>query len=170
MDIRVDTLQTKFSLDGTTFSVMGGERIITTPARLMRVSKADMPPIWEELPVKPTSQPRFGQRDYAASRFAMDGEKATVSFETVVYNDQKAATSVLMGMLSKIGFLKLTKVEVGDIGAMIEVEGRPGRRMKAIAFVERNVFGLIMLSCNPNCVASDSWLISMARLMASRMN
>lgn len=136
----------------------------------MRVSKADMPPLWEELPVRISSQPRFGQRDYAASRFAMSGDKATISFETIVYNDQKTATAVLVTTLSKIGFLKLTKLDVGDSGAMIEVEGRPGRKMKAVAFVERNVFGLIMLSCRPECTASDSWLISMARLMASRMN
>jgi hypothetical protein len=76
---------------------------------------------------------------------------------------------VLTSTLSKMGFLRLSKVDVGDAGAMIEVEGKVGRRMKAIAFVERNVFGLVLLSCTPDCVASDSWLISMARLMASRM-
>jgi hypothetical protein len=118
-------------------------------------------------------QPKFGQRDYAAAKFLMrdnEVEKAALTFETVVYNDQRTAAAVLMGTLSKMGFLQLSKVDVGDAGAMIEVQGRAGRTMKAIAFVERNVFGLVMLSCVPDSSASDSWLISMARLMASRMH
>jgi hypothetical protein len=172
MSIRADDLETRFSLDGTTFSLLGGERAITRPAREMSISRVDLPPKWEELRVKASDQPRFGQRDYAAAKFLIrdeGAEKAVLSFETVVYKDQRAAASVLMGTLDKMGFLRLSKVDVGDAGAMIEVEGRPGRKMKAIAFVERNVFGLVLLSCTPDCSASDSWLISMARLMVSRM-
>ncbi len=173
MSIRVDELEMSFSVEGTTFSLLGGERAITMPAREMSISRADLPQRWEERPVKIMEQPKFGQRDYAAAKFLMrdqSGEKAALSFETVVYNDQRTAAAVLISTLSKMGFLKLSKVDVGDAGAMIEVEGKVGRRMKAIAFVERNVFGLVLLSCTPDCVASDSWLISMTRLMASRMH
>jgi len=172
VSIRVEELETRFSLDGATFSLLGGERAIVTPAREMILSKGDLPPAWEERPVRPTDQPRFGQRDYAASRFVMsggDGERAAVIFEAVVYRDQSTAAAVLAGTLGKIGFLRLSKIDLGDVGAMIEVPGKAGRRMRAIAFVERNVFGLVMLSCRSDCSASDSWLISMARLMASRM-
>jgi hypothetical protein len=173
MSIRADELETRFSLDGTTFSLLGGERAITTAARDMSVTRADLPSRWEERPVKVMDQPKFGQRDYAAAKFLMrddEVEKAALTFETVVYSDQRTAAAVLMGTLSKMGFLQLSKVDVGDAGAMIEIQGRAGRTMKAIAFVERNVFGLVMLSCMPDCSASDSWLISMARLMASRMH
>jgi hypothetical protein len=172
LSIRVDEEEMSFSFDGTTFSLLGGERAITTPAREMSMLRTDLPPRWEERPVNIVDQPKFGQRDYATARFLMrdqTGEKAALSFETVVYNDQKTAARMLMSMLSKMGFLKLSKVEIGDAGVMIEAEGKVGRKMKAIAFVERNVFGLVMLSCTTDAAASDSWLISMARLMASRM-
>jgi hypothetical protein len=53
---------------------------------------------------------------------------------------------------------------------MMEAAGKAGRRMKALAFVERNVYGLIMLSCDSDCNVSDSWLIGMGRIMVSRMH
>ena len=172
MSIRAEELEMSFSLDGTTFSVLGGERAITTPARDMNMKMSDMPPKWAEKQAKLLDQPKFGQRDYFVTKFSlMDGskERANISFETIVYKDQKTAMALLIGTLSHMTFLRLTKVEVGDVGAMIEVRGRADRRLKAVAFVERNVFGLIMLSAATDYTVSDSWLISMARLMVSRM-
>lgn len=160
-----------FSLDGKSFSSMDGERPIRTPALDMCIGSEDLSPRWSEMKVSVLEQPKFGQRDYAVRRFAMieDGrEKATVSFEVVVYNDQQTATRVLAGTLGKMGFLRLTRLDVGDMGAVVEVAGHPSRRLRALMFVERNVMGLIMLSTTMDRQASDSWLISMGRLMASR--
>lgn len=172
MSIRVGESEVSFSLEGTTFSVIGGERAITTPAREMSITAGDMPARWTESKVRVMDQPKFGQRDYAATRFHQgegSAEKANISFETVVYSDHQTAAGVLMGTLGKMSFLKLSKVDLGDAGAMVEVVGHPSRRLRAIAFVERNVVGLIMLSSKRDSSISDSWLISMARVMASRM-
>ena len=43
-------------------------------------------------------QPRFGQRDYATSRFSIveDGvERAVISFEVVIYSDRHTAQCIL---------------------------------------------------------------------------
>jgi hypothetical protein len=132
----------------------------------------DLPARWVERPMQVPSRPHTGQQDYAASKFALlDGgrPKGLVSFETVVYKDQRTATDVLVGTLSRISFLKLSKLDLGDAGVMIELAGKPGQVMRAIAFIERNVYGLIMLSCEPDRLVSDTWLIGMARTMAGRM-
>lgn len=85
-----------------------------------------------------------------------------------MYNDRETAARVFAGTLAKMGFLRLTRLDLGDMAAMIEVAGHPSRRMRALIFTERNVMGLIMLSTSSERQASDSWLISMGRLMASR--
>jgi len=142
------------------------------PASEMIIVPNDLPTRWAEVPVQATEKLRIEQGNYAVSRFAlMDGkkEKGQLSFETVVYPNQRAAVDVLVKTLSKMTCLKLTKVGLGDAGAMMEAVGKAGRDMKAIAFVERNVYGLIMMSCDADCSVSDSWLISMGRVMVSRM-
>jgi len=151
---------------------LDGERCITAPAAAMCVTVDDMPSRWIERTQNVTDQPRLGQRDYACARFAVeeDGrERALVSFEAVVYKDAATAAGVFIGTLKSLGFMDLSKLDVGSMGAMLRVAGRPGKEMRAVAFAERNVFGLIMLSRSPDCPVSDSWLASMARLMASRM-
>lgn len=160
-----------FSLEGETFTSIGGERPIRTPARDMCVGPEDLPPRWRERKVSVMEQPKFGQRDYVARRFAVvEGgvEKANVSFEVVVYKDHRTAGSVFAGTVEKMGFLHLSKLDLGDMGAMIEVPGQPSRDLRALVFTERNVLGLIMLSSAKDYKVSNSWLISMGRLMASR--
>ena len=163
--------QAAFSFDGETLSGMELERPIRTPARDMCIRSDDLSPRWKEKKVSVLEQPKFGQRDYAVRRFVIseDGvEKAATSFEVVVYNDRETAARVFAGTLAKMGFLRLTRLDLGDMAAMIEVAGHPSRRMRALIFTERNVMGLIMLSTSSERQASDSWLISMGRLMASR--
>lgn len=172
MSIRADESETLFSLEGDSFSAMDGERPVTTPARQMCIRAEDIPSKWSEKRISVMNQPKFGQRDYASVRFCIEDEgveKATVSFETVVYKDAPTAAGVLVGTLKSLGFLNISKLEVGAMGAMVDVPGQPSRSLRALAFVERNVFGLILLSHSKDCPVSDSWLISMARLMVSRM-
>lgn len=160
-----------FSFDGDVFSSTGGERPIRTPARDMCICPEDLSPRWSEKKVSVLEQPKFGQRDYAVRRFVIseDGmEKAAASFEVVVYNDHSTAARVFAGTLGKMGFLRLTRLELGDMAAVIEVPGHPSRKMRALIFTERNVMGLIMLSTSSDRQVSDSWLISMGRLMVSR--
>lgn len=171
MSIRAGDSET-FLVEGNSFSTMDGERVITTPAKLMCIRTEDIPTRWVEKRVSVMNQPRFGQRDYASARFCIEEgglEKAIVSFETVVYKDAPTASGVFVGTLKSLGFLNLSKLQVGDMGAMVEVPGQPSRRLRAVLFAERNVFGLILLSHAKDSVVSDSWLISMARLMVSRM-
>jgi hypothetical protein len=146
--------------------------LIETPAREMSIGLDDLPARWVERPLQEPSRPRIGQLDYAGSKFALregDRYKGLVSFETVVYEDRRTATDVLVGTLSRIPFLKMSKLDLGDAGAMVEMAGKPGQVMKAIAFVERNVYALILLSCEPDNSVTDIWLIRMARIMAARM-
>ena len=136
----------------------------------MCIRSEDLSPRWKEKKVSVLEQPKFGQRDYAVRRFVIseDGvEKAATSFEVVVYNDRGTAARVFAGTLAKMGFLRLTRLDLGDMAAMIEVAGHPSRRMRALIFTERNVMGLIMLSTSSERQASDSF-ISMGRLMAFR--
>lgn len=171
MTTRAGESQMVFSLEGETFSSVGGERAIRTPALDMCIRAKDMPARWKERRTSVMDQPRFGQRDYASSRFYIEEggvEKAAINFETVVYKDHRSAASVFAGTLSKMGFLRLSKLDLGDMGAMIEVPGQPSRHLRAVLFTERNVMGLIMLSCATDQHISDSWLISMGRLMVSR--
>ncbi len=160
-----------FSFDGEVFSSTGGERPIRTLAKDMCICPEDLSPRWSEKKVSVLEQPKFGQRDYAVRRFVIseDGmEKAAASFEVVVYNDHSTAARVFAGTLGKMGFLHLTRLELGDMAAVIEVPGHPSRKMRALIFTERNVMGLIMLSTSSDRQVSDSWLISMGRLMVSR--
>lgn len=171
MSARDGDTQMVFSMDGQTFASVGYERPIRTPARELCVGPEDLPPRWRERRVSVMEQPKFGQRDYIARRFAVvEGgvEKANLSFEVVVYKDHHTASSVFAGTLSKMGFLHLTKLDLGDMGAMIEVPGQPSRDLRALLFTERNVMGLIMLSTAKDYHVSNSWLISMGRLMVSR--
>jgi len=160
------------SVDGETFSSIGGERPIRTPARQMCVGPTDMPLRWSERKVSVLEQPKFGQRDYAVSRFAITDdngkESALASFEVVVYSDHQTAARVFVSTLKKMGFLRLTKLDLADMAAIIEVPGHPTRKLRALIFTERNVMGLIMLSTVSERYASDAWMISMGRLMASR--
>mgnify|MGYP000874265886 CR=1 FL=1 len=168
---REDGSDVVLSVKGKVFSSIDGERPIRTPAKDMCVMPADMPPRWSEMKVSVLEQPKFGQRDYAVRRFVLsdDGkEEALASFEVVVYNDHQTAARVFASTLSKMGFLRLTKLDLADMAAVIEVPGRPTRRLRALIFAERNVMGLIMVSTISDRYASDSWLISMGRLMVSR--
>lgn len=172
MSIKVVEPEVSFELEGTRAGLNGGERPIVRPAIEMNIAPKDMPTRWAEVAVKQPEQLRAEKGGYAVSRFVMmDGRKdlGQLSFETVVYRDRKTAVEVLVKTLSKMSCLKLSKVDLGDAGAMMEAVGKAGRKMKAIAFVERNVYGLIMMSCDAECKVSDSWLISMGRLMVSRM-
>ncbi|MBI0583823.1 MAG: hypothetical protein ISF22_06295 [Methanomassiliicoccus sp.] len=172
MSIRVVEPETIFSMEGNDRSLNGAERPIVRPAREMIIGPGDLPTRWAELPSRASEQPRLGQRDYAAAKYVlMDDrkEKGQISFETIVYKDHKMAVDVLVGMVSKMATLKLSRLDLGDAGVMIEAEGKVGRKMKAVAFIERNVYGLIMLSADSASNISDPWLISMARIMASRM-
>jgi hypothetical protein len=160
-----------FSLGGRTFSSIGGEREIHTPAREMCICGADLSPKWREKAISVMVQPKFGQRDYAVAKFVVEEqsqEKALLSFETVVYKDHDTAAGVFAGTLKHMGFLKLSKLDLGDMGAMIEVQGSPNKTLKAILFTERNVMGIIMLSSARDYNVPDAWLVSMARLMAGR--
>jgi hypothetical protein len=172
MSIKVVEPEVSFELEGTRTEIRGGERAIARPASEMNIVPNDLPTRWAEVPVKAAEQLRHEQGSYAVSKFAlMDGRKVKgqLSFETVVYRDQKTAVDVLVKTLSKMTCLKMTRVGLGDAGAMMEAVGKAGRSMKAVVFVERNVYGLIMLSCDEECKVSDSWLISMGRIMVSRM-
>ena len=164
--------ETILSLSRRTFPGMDGEQPIRTPARDICVTAEDMPLLWREEKVSVMEQPRFGQRDYATSRFSIveDGvERAVISFEVVIYSDRHTAANVFSGTLGKMRFLHLARLELGDMGAMIEVPGHPSRRLCALLFTERNVMSLIMLSVSRDHEISDRWLISMGRLMASRI-
>jgi hypothetical protein len=173
MSIKVVEPEVSFQTEGTRVGPRAGEHVITRPASEMNIVPGDLPTRWAEVPVKLSEQLRLEKGDYAVSRFTlMDGHKdrGQLSFETVVYPNRKAAVDVLVKTLSKMTCLKLTRVDLGEAGAMMEAVGKAGRRMKAIAFVERNVYGLIMLSCDEECSISDSWLIGMGRTMVSRMH
>lgn len=150
----------------------GREDLIETPAREMSIGLDDLPARWVERPMQEQSRPRIGQQDYAGSKFALlegDRPKGMILFETVVYQDRRTAADVLVGTLSRIPFLKMSKLDLGETGAMVELAGRPGQVMRAVAFVERNVYALIMLSCEPDTMVTNTWLIGMARVMAARI-
>ena len=173
MSIRAVETELPFDVQGSKAEPRGGERAIVRPAGEMTIVPSDLPTRWAEVPVKASEKLHHDSENYAVSRFAlMDGrkEKGLLSFETIVYRNHKAASDVLVKMLSRMSCLKLTRVALGDAGAMMEAAGKAGRRMKALAFVERNVYGLIMLSCDSDCNVSDSWLIGMGRIMVSRMH
>lgn len=172
MSIKVVEPEVSYELEGTRGNLNGGERTIARPASEMNIVSQDLPTRWAEVPVKQPERLHGDKDSYAVSRFAMmDGRKdlGQLSFETVVYRDRKTAVDVLVKTLSKMSCLKLSRVDLGDAGAMMEAVGKAGRKMKAVAFVERNVYGLIMLSCDAECKVPDSWLIGMGRLMVSRM-
>ncbi len=172
MSIKVVEPEVSFELEEARAGLNDFERPIIRPASEMNIVPRDLPSRWVEVPVKMPERLGANNERYAVSRFVMkDGEKdlGQLSFETVVYRDRKTAVDVLVKTLSKMSCLKLSRVDLGEAGAMMEAVGKAGRKMKAIAFVERNVYGLIMLSCDSACKVSDSWLISMGRLMVSRM-
>jgi hypothetical protein len=172
MSIKVVEPEVSFQIAEARTNLRGGERVIARPAREMIILPNDLPTRWAEVPVNAAEQLRPEQGSYAVSRFVlMDGrkERGVLSFEAVVYPDQRTAVDVLVKTLSKMTCLKLTRVSLGDAGAMMEAVGKAGRSVKAMAFVERNVYGLIMMSCEAECNVSDSWLISMGRIMVSRM-
>ncbi len=144
---------------------------IRTPASRMSIFSEDMPLVWEHERSKVMGQPNFGQRDYAASNFKLVNagqQKATISFETVVYKDAANAMSMFGTMVSKLGPLSLSKLDVGDIGVMIQTNDRPSKRFKAISFVQNNVIGIIMASSSDDRQIPDVWLVKLARLMSSR--
>ncbi|MDW5563999.1 MAG: hypothetical protein SA339_12325 [Methanomassiliicoccus sp.] len=173
MSIRVVEPEVSFDMEGARVELQGYERAIDRPASEMIIVPNDLPTRWTEVPIKPSERLREEKVDYAVSRFAlMDGRKESgkLSFEAMVYRNQRAAVEVLVKMLGKMTSLQLTRVDLGTAGAMMEVVGKAGRKMKAVAFVERNVFGLIMLSCDTESGVSDAWLLSMGRLMISRMH
>jgi hypothetical protein len=145
--------------------------VIVRSARDMNVSACDLPARWTER-VGQENEPRLGQADHSISRFQLlEGKrpKGQISFETMVFKDRRTAAEVLVGTLSRLPFHKMSRIDLGDAGAMIELIGKPGRTMRTIAFVKNNVCGLIMLTCEHDSGVTDLWLVSMARLMASRM-
>jgi len=162
-----------YQLEGSRGGTGVGEQLIVRPASEMNIVPADLPTRWAEMPINASEQLRLEKGNYAVSRFAlMDGPRGRgqLSFETVVYPSRKTAVDVLVKTLSKVTCLRLTRVDLGEAGAMMEAVGKAGRKMRALAFVERNVYGLIMLSCDQECKVPDSWLISMGRVMVSRMH
>lgn len=173
MSIKVVEPEVSFQTEGTRIGPRAGEQVIARPASEMNIVHADLPTRWAEVPVKLSEQLRLDKGNYAVSRFTLTDDRrddGQLSFETVVYPDRKTAVEVLVKTLSKMSCLKLSRVDLGEAGAMMEAVGKAGRIMKAIAFVERNVYGLIMLSCDESCNVSNTWLIGMGRLMVSRMH
>lgn len=173
MSIKVVEPEVSYRPEGTREGLRAGEHVISRPASEMNIAPSDLPTKWAEVPVKLEEQLRLEKGNYAVSRFAlMDGrrDRGQLSFETMVYPDRNTATQVLVKTLGKMSSLKLSRVELGEAGAMMEAVGKAGRVLKAIAFVERNVYGLIMLSCDEECKVSGTWLIGLGRLMVSRMN
>lgn len=146
-------------------------QVIVRSAREMNITACDLPARWTERTAQ-ESEPRLGQVDHSMSRFQLlEGKrsKGQISFETMIFKDRRIAVDVLVGTLSRLPFHKMSRIDLGDAGAMIELIGRPGRTMRAIAFVKSNVCGLIMLTCEHDSGVTDLWLVGMARLMASRM-
>jgi hypothetical protein len=153
------------------FARVEHDQPIRTPARDMCVGP-DPNSSWREIKVSVLDQPKLGQRDYAARRFTLSEngkEKASASFEVVVYNDHETAARVFAGTLERMSFLRLARLDLGDMAAFIEAPGHPSRKMRALIFAKRNVMGMIMLSTSLDQNIPDHWIIDKGRIMASRM-